>query len=242
MKKSKAIRLAGFVAALCASGTLLGTSISGTGAYFTDSKDGAINASTGQIKVTISPSDGQLNFSSLLPGDYQTNTVSYTANPVGGTEDIWLVFPTGATPASNPSEAFTGKSDDAGSGPLGRYGHFALASTGGANFTSYNLANPGTTSGHTGTPCTTDSTTGWGGSNLQPTSPSDTTTATYCAPPNAILLQSNMAGGDQGHADLTFGFTRFLKSQTQYASNTPIVSYKIVATQHGISPTDNFNG
>ena len=51
MKKSKALRLAGFAGALCASGALLGTSISGTGAYFTDSHSGAINASTGHVKV-----------------------------------------------------------------------------------------------------------------------------------------------------------------------------------------------
>ena len=55
MKKSKALRLAGFAGALCASGALLGTSISGTGAYFTDSHNGQINASTGTSRWPPSP-------------------------------------------------------------------------------------------------------------------------------------------------------------------------------------------
>jgi hypothetical protein len=240
VKKSKAIRLAGFAAALCASGALIGTSISGTGAYFTDAKSGSINASTGAIKVDISPADGNLSFNNLLPGNYQTNTVTYGAHPVGGTEDIWLVFPTGPAGGTNPSEAFTGNPSDSAGGGLGRFGHFALASSGGANFTSYNLNNPGTGT-HTGTLCSRDDN-GWGGSNAQPTTPTDTTTAAFCAPSNAILLQSNMANGDTGTVDMTFGFTPLLKNQSQYASSTPIVSYQIVATQHGIRPDNAFNG
>ena len=37
MQKKKAVRLAGFVGAVCATGALVGFGVSGTGAYFTDS-------------------------------------------------------------------------------------------------------------------------------------------------------------------------------------------------------------
>ena len=53
MRKSRAVRVAGFVGALGASAALVGFAASGTGAYFTDSHTGSINASTGSIKVDI---------------------------------------------------------------------------------------------------------------------------------------------------------------------------------------------
>jgi hypothetical protein len=234
VKKSTTIRLAGFVGALCASGALLGTAISGTGAYFTDSHPGSINAGTGKIAVTVDPADGQLNFDNLLPGEYQTKTINYTANPVGGTEDIWLVFPGDVT-----SEAFTGNPDDGHGGGLGAYGHFALDSTGGAHFTSFNLNNPRPTD-HTSATCPIDAATGWGGSNDAKANPSDTHLVPYCAPADAILLQSNMNPGDAGSADLTFGYTPLLHGP-QGAARSALVAYKIVATQHGIAPNDPNN-
>lgn len=236
MQNKKAARLAGFVGALCASGALVGLTVSSTGAYFTDSKTGNINASTGHINVAISPADGQLNFTDLLPGDYQTTRVTYTAHPKGGSEDIWLVFPTTSQNDVNPSEAFTGMPDDAAGGGLGRYGHFAVSSTGGASFTSYNLANPGTTSGHTGPLCYRDAN-GWGGSNTQAATKADI--IDFCAPSNAILLQSGMNAGDAGYADMTFGYTPLLRGP-QDAPLSHVVSYEIVATQHGVRP-DNAN-
>ncbi len=232
MQKKKAIRLAGFVGALCASATLVGLSVSGTGAYFTDSHNGDINASTGHIKVDISPSDGQLNFTDLLPGDYQTKTVNYTAHPKGGTEDIWLVFPSfGVNGDAFASEPVAGPT------PLGRYGHFAVASSGGANFTSYNLAlspNGGTNAADA---CSIDAN-GSGGSAQQAADVNDHTVP-YCAPANAILLDSNMSNGQAGHVNLTFGYTPLLTAP-QDMSSTPIEAYQIVATQHGVRP-DNTN-
>jgi hypothetical protein len=233
MQKATALRLTGFVGALCASGALIATSVSGTGAYFTDSHNGNINASTGHINVAISPANGQLNFTDLLPGDYQTQRVNYTANPKGGTEDIWLVFPTDGS-----AEAFIGAPDDAAGGGLGQYGHFAVTSTGGAHFTSYNLNNPGTTTGHTGPLCPRDDN-GWGGSDAQEVYP-DGPAVDFCAPSDAVLLQSNMAAGDEGHADLTFGFTPKLRSG-QDGPLGSVVAYKIVATQHGIRPDNASN-
>jgi hypothetical protein len=234
MRRAKAARITGFVGALGASAVLVGLAVHGTGAYFTDSHTGEIDASTGQVNVTITPSDGKLSFADLLPGDYKTQTLSYQSHGTS-TEDIWLVFP-----SDGSAVAFEGTPEDPDPGALGRYGHFELSSTGGAHFTSYNLANHG--SGiHDGPSCPTDAATGWGGSDDQPTSPSDTTTAAFCAPPNAILLDSDLASGADGTATFTFGFTPLLKSP-QGAPSAKVVSYQIVATQHGIRPDNPFNG
>ena len=81
MRKATTVRIAGFIGALCASGALVAASVSGTGAYFTDSHNGSINAGTGHIKVDVTPADGNLNFDNLLPGEYQTQRVTYTAHP-----------------------------------------------------------------------------------------------------------------------------------------------------------------
>ena len=58
MRKSRAVRVAGFVGALGASAALVGFAASSTGAYFTDSHTGAVNASTGSVKVNVSPASG----------------------------------------------------------------------------------------------------------------------------------------------------------------------------------------
>lgn len=237
MRKAKALRITGFVGALCASAALVGTSVSGTGAYFTDSHDGNINASTGGISVTVTPADGQLNFTNLLPGDYQTQPVSWTAHPNGGTEDIWLVFPNYG--ASN--DAFTAPAQP-GPAPLGAYGHFAVSAPAGT-FTSYNLANPAP--GSTNQPACTIDANGHGGSAAQLSAPPTNADQQlpYCAPARAILLQSNLGNGDTGQANITFGFTPMLQSAK--AQNSPVGSveqYQIVATQHGIRPDNPFNG
>lgn len=233
MRTSKAARLIGFVGALCASGALVGFAVSGTGAYFTDSHGGEIDAGTGSVTVAISPTDGKLHFDNLLPGEYQDDNLNYEATGTGA-EDIWLVFPTDGS-----AEAFVGNPSDGRGGGLGRFGHFALSSTDGAHFTSYNLNNPGT-GASSGSSCPTDASTGWGGSNQQPTSPTDTQVP-FCAPPNAILLASNLTNGQSGTATFEFGFTPLLKSG-QNAADTKVVNYSIVATQHGIRPDDPFNG
>jgi hypothetical protein len=237
MRKSKLARIAGFTLALGATATLVGFAATGTGAYFTDSHNGEIDASTGSVSVTINPADGKLSFTNLLPGSYQTDPISYVATGTGS-EDIWLVFPTTASDGSNPSEAFTGNPDDAAGGGLGRYGHFAVTSDGGASFSSYNLNNPGTGS-DSGPSCPVDPTTGWGGSDQQAASSSDHTTP-FCGVPNAILLASGLTDGQSGTAQLTFGYTPLLKSP-QNAPLAKVVSYQIVATQHGIAPSDPNN-
>jgi hypothetical protein len=235
MQKAKAVRIAGFFGALCASAALVGVAATGTGAYFTDSHSGAINAGTGHIKVTVSPGDLQLNFDNLLPGEYKTNRVDYAAHPSDGAEDIWLVFPSDGT-----ADAFI-HTPQSGATPLGRYGHFGVTSSGGASFVSSNLSLDPAGGGtyNTSESCGIDAN-GEGGSNTTATDPSDHTVP-YCAPMHAILLQQNMHDGDSGHADLTFGFTKILTAP-QDGPRTQVVQYKIVATQHGVRPDDPSNG
>jgi hypothetical protein len=220
VKKSKALRLAGFVGALCVSGTLLGTSISGTGAYFTDSHNGAINASTGH--VTVNTSDLTLNFTDLLPGDFKSKNIDYTATGTSG-EDIWLVLPSDTVLNGGPDIA------------LGRYGHFAVASPAGS-FTSFNLRKvpDGVTD-----KCSTDIN-GHGGSNQEASSTNNSdpnSYVPYCPVPNAILLSSGLTSGQGGTATVTFGYTKILKGG-QNQGPAPVTTFKIVATQAGIRPDD----
>ena len=69
--------------------SLIGVAVVGTGAYFTDSKPGAITGDLGTVKVAVSGE--AITFANLLPGEDQTSTVTVT-NTGTGNEDIWLVF------------------------------------------------------------------------------------------------------------------------------------------------------
>jgi hypothetical protein len=232
MAISKAWRLGGFVAALGASGALIASATGATGAYFTDSHSGTVYASTGSVKVNTT--DLALKFTGLLPGDFQTQDVTYTAAG-SGAEDIWLVLPTDGTAAE-----FNGVAGEpSGDAALGRYGHFAVDSPAGS-FTSFNLTTAGTAPGHTGPSCTVDAD-GHGGSATQATDRSDTTVP-FCPVPGAILLSSNLTNGQTGTAHITFGFTKLMNNPAQ--ENLPLAAvaqFKIVATQHGILPTDPNN-
>jgi hypothetical protein len=209
------------------SAALVGTTVATTGAYFSDSKDASINASTGQIKVDISPSNGALTFTDLLPGDYQTQTIRYTAHPKGGTEDIWLVFPTDGTAAAFLS------TPQKGPVPLGRYGHLGVDSVAGS-FVSSNLTlSP---SGYNSADSCYIDNDGHGGSGATAADEADTTIP-YCAPRPAILLQTNLGNNATGSVDVTFGFTRILSDKSaQNMPLTQVVPFKIVATQHGQRP------
>lgn len=85
MSKKTLAKVAGFTVALGVTGALVGVAASSTGAYRTDSPSGTVSASTGGVHVNTS--DLALNFATLLPGEFKTNTVSYTASG-SGAEDI----------------------------------------------------------------------------------------------------------------------------------------------------------
>ncbi len=225
MSRTKAIRVAGFVGALCASAALIGGTAATTGAYFTDSHDGSITASSGHLRLDVSADQLQLSFTDLAPGEYQTKTIGYSTDSTTN-EDVWLVF----TPGTAYGQ-FTGAKGDAAypDGGLGRFGHFAVADNGTTRFTSYNLANA--PAGVTGQSCPVDAN-GNGGSNQQPTSPTDT--PPYCGVPLAIKLADNLPGGTTGQTvQVTFGVTGRWTAQDSPVTSVP---FKLVATQHGVRP------
>lgn len=233
MAISKAWRLGGFVAALGASGALIASATGATGAYFTDSHAGTLQATSGHLSLDGVTST-TLDFAGLMPGVDQTKTIDYTTNVSSGAEDVWLVFPVD-TPAEQTAYAeFTGAKGQFGyaDGGMGRYGHFAVSdSNGGLAFQSYNLQNA--PSGVTGQSCTV-SANGRGGSGQQATSVSDT--PPYCGVPNAILLASNLVTGSNGTITVTFGLTgrQTQQGQTEFVPNP--VTFQVVGTQHGVRP------
>jgi hypothetical protein len=218
----KAIKIASFVVALGASAGLVAAAANGTGAYFTDSHSGTINASTGSVKVNTT--DLTLNFSGLLPDQFQTDPIQFQSTG-SGPEDIWMVFdPTTSAILNGP-----GGTD----APLGRFGHFALTSPAG-NFSSFNLSSEGAAPPHTGNSCSVDQN-GHGGSTTE--AADKTTLVDFCPVPQEILLASNVAPGNGGEADVTFGYTRLLTGP-QNAPLGQVAPYSIIATQPGILPSN----
>lgn len=236
MKHRTLAKLGGFVIAATCTAGLVAFAATNTGAYFTDSKTGTYNASSGTIGVTLDPSNGALDFTNGLPGVYKTQTVTYKANttsPDG--EDIWLVFHS-ASQSGNWSEAFTGRPDDDNGGGLGRFGHLKVTSDNPATyFESNNLSSPRTLPPIPvgGYPvCNVDSTNGWGGSTQVAATATDFSLP-YCSPVHPILLASALPNGATQHAYIEFGYTPITtgpQAQSGY--------YTIIATQHGISPSN----
>ena len=84
------------LAITAAAAVVLSLTASGvTGAYFSDTKSGAITGTTGSVKVATSGGRGVdgLNFAfdNLMPGEPQTVTVNYQ-NTGSGPQDIFLTF------------------------------------------------------------------------------------------------------------------------------------------------------
>jgi hypothetical protein len=61
------VKVGGFVGTLAAGAALVGTAVTGTGAYFTDSKAGNLSASSGHL--TLNTTDTNLSFRDLVPGE-----------------------------------------------------------------------------------------------------------------------------------------------------------------------------
>jgi hypothetical protein len=225
MAKRKGVRIAGFIVALCASGGLIAAATQSTGAYFTSTTNGTLSASTGHL--TLSTTDTNLNFSNLVPGEYQTQNINYSVD-ASTNVDVWLVFPSGAG-----YDAFTGYADhanpsDGHPGGLGRYGHFAVSDDNNVRFRSYNLQDE--IAGGSDQVCGVDAN-GDGGSDQQATSPTDT--PPLCGVPQAIKLDSNVGNGGTGQIELTFGVTGKWTGQNLPVASVP---YQVVATQVGVRP------
>ena len=245
MNKGTALRLGGFVAAVGTSAALIAAASGTTGAYFSDTHSGTMQATSGHLLLTISGSSTALDFTDLMPGVNQQKNISYTTDSSpNAREDIWLVFPVTTSVQQLAYAEFTGAKGEFGyaDGGLGRYGHFAVANNGNVAFTSYNLANDPSPSS---SDCPVDAN-GRGGSNQQATSPTDT--PPYCGVPKAILLASNLPTGTNGTINVTFGLTgrQTQQNQTEFLGPVPWtnpvkyapspVQFNIVATQSGVRP------
>jgi hypothetical protein len=237
MDKKKGIRLAGFAGALCASAALVSLSVSGTGAYFTDSHGGSLSASSGHLTLDLNPAALNLNYSNLMPGQNVDKTINYNVGVSSGGVDVWLTF----DHDSVGYQQFTGGKHSPGwaDGGLGRYGYFKVSdSNGGTAFRTGNLSfDDYSVSSNNPRPgdCSTDAN-GRGGNDWIATQ-SDSHPTQYCGVPSAILLASNLQNADGGTVTVTFGLNGFLQTEQNQAEPGPL-QFKLVATQHGISPND----
>jgi len=235
MSKGKLARIAGFTVAAGATASLVGLAATGTGAYFSAAKTGSMAVSTGDVKVDTSGLNN-LDFKGLLPENYKTQTVSYTATGTGP-EDIYLAFDDPTNDAA--LNAFPAN----GANPLGRYGHLEVTGSQGT-FQSYNLATdpaaPGVGQTVAGD-CSINSA-GLGGSSQEATSTNNQDNGSYvpyCPAPQYILLSKGLKSSDgQQSASITFGFTKLLKSAAAQDSPVSQIPFRIVAEQAGVSPTD----
>ncbi len=227
MSKRSIIKITGFIGTLGAGAALVAGAASGTGAYFTSSLDGSIAGKSGHLTLT-STSDRSLNFNDLMPAQDVTKDVDYTIDVSSGTSDIWMTF----DPNTVGYQAFTGAKGNAlvPDGGLGRFGHFKVtANSGAVLFDSYNLQLP-----PAGTANCTDA--NGQGSVARPTSRGET--PPYCGVPTAILVASDVADTGVGAIGVTYGVTGRATGQR---TSLPTVSFKLVATQHGIRPdAENF--
>jgi hypothetical protein len=232
MQKRTVAKLGGFVAAAALTAGLVAYSAGATGAYFTSSKSGTINGSVGTVNINnVTPLD--ITFNNLLPGEYQTDPITYNVKSSSGLVDVYLEIDHAAA-LQDPSAT--------GDNPLGRYGHFAVQADAGA-FSSFNTA-----AARVGTPATDantckvdaygrNSTTG----DIQTTAALNTTDPApkWCPVPQFILLSYGAKATDpEATAQVTFGFTGLLGNAAQGASLGE-VDFKILAVQHTISPYTN---
>lgn len=229
MKKSKALRLAGFAGALCTAGALLGTSVASTGAYFTDSRDGSIASNSGHLTLS-GVGQTNLNFAELMPGTDQSATVPYTVNVSSGKVDVWMVFDTTSSQYGHFSGTFGKDYGGYTDGGMGRYGHFQVGDDHGVAFRSHNLQMPA--SGVNCADGTAPDANGDGGSDIADLS--GPSASAECGVPGAILVTAGLTDGATGHVNVVFGLSA---KQTQQNQTEWTVPYKLVATQAGQRPT-----
>jgi hypothetical protein len=215
-------KVGGFIGTLAAGAALVGTAVSGTGAYFTDSDNGNLAAGTGHL--TLNTTDTNLSFNDLVPGVDKTRSIDFNVD-ASGVSDVWLVFDKDTAGYA----AWTGAKGDpnAPGGGLGRYGHFRVDNGSYTLFQSWNLQN--VPAGSSEVPCATDA--NGHGEGRPATSVSDT--PPLCGVPTAIKIASNLDSGEGGTLHMTFGVTGRWRAQYVNVANVP---FKVVATQAGVRP------
>lgn len=120
--KQKALRITMFLGTVGVSAALVGSGVSATGAYFSDTKAGKINGTIGSIKVATGRTE--IGFTNMLPGELQTVGDSYQ-NVGRNAQDVWLVFD------AEPLHTLVNT--------LGTYGEAHFAINGTETFASQNL-------------------------------------------------------------------------------------------------------
>jgi hypothetical protein len=214
MRKYSFARTIGFIGSAGLTVALIGAAATGTGAYFTDSKSGAITGTMGTIAITGYDGGGDnaldMTFSGMLPGEAQSRTVRYQ-NTGSGNQDVWVVF--------NKADLNNGLPGDAARGlnTLGTYAEVHMTANGSPIFDSANL--------NDGYPCGTPGNPGY---------------PTLCALPSQIKLADNLAPGAVGDMMFSFAPGYKFKNGVQGAAILQL-GYKLVATQHGIAPDNAYN-
>jgi hypothetical protein len=244
MRKGKALRLAGFIGASCASVALIATAVETTGAYFSSSSPGSLSASSGHLR--LSADNTNLNFANLMPGDTPNQKITYSVDVSSGTVDVWMVFDktspayqlfTGGKYAPNSDTNATGDNNG-----LGRYGYFAVADNhAGTAFQSGNLQFADTTN----TPNTNNDPAGLTSCSTNPDGRGGNGTvadaahpypALTCGVPDKILLASNLPNSATGTVTVTFGLNGYLQTQQNQSEFGGAVPFTITATQHNQRP------
>ena len=222
MSKSTYFKVGGFIGTMAAGVAMVGAAVTGTGAYFTSSKDGELKAGAGHL--TLNTTDTALSFTDLMPGEDKTMDVGLNVD-VTGKSDIWLVFDT-TTKAYGQFSGTKGGSAYPDGG-LGRFGHFRVSVNGGpALFESWNLQlapageqNCTDADGH--------------GIGTKPINRDET--PGYCGVPAYMKLATNLSSGEARTVNLTFGLTGRAANNYQFGPVTD-VPFKLVATQAGVRP------
>jgi hypothetical protein len=229
VSKKTFLKVTGFVGTLGAGAALVATAATGTGAWFTDSEAGSISANSGHLAINLTGGERNMNFADMMPGDYQTKSITYQVTQSSGKSDVWLTFDKNSAAVG----AFTGaKQAPYPDGGLGRYGHFrVLDSNGNQIFVSNNLAHP--TNPADPAQCYVDAD-GHGGSDATPQNATET--IPYCGVPYAIKLASGLNSGASRNFTIEFGFTGRQVQQGQSLAAT--VPFDVVATQAGHGPND----
>ena len=221
MSKRAIVKFGGFIATVGAAAALVAAAAGGTGAWFTDTHNGSLSATSGHLRLNTT--DTTLSFADLMPGESKTRTIDYNVD-ASGKSDVWLVLD-----KNDPGvKAFTGSKDGGAPGGLGRYGHFEVWNNGTELFVSSNLQDKGNEG--VGDACGVDAD-GHGGSTQVATSSSDL--LPYCGVPYAIKVGSNLDSGQSGTMSIVFGITGRATGQNATWASVP---FKVVATQAGHRP------
>lgn len=95
MDKLRALKLTGALAAVGTAAALIGTAVTGTGAYFSDRHNGSVNGTFGQVSVTVSNAGGgsslDYQWANIRPGEWQTAQMTIK-NTGSQNQDVYLAF------------------------------------------------------------------------------------------------------------------------------------------------------